>query len=107
MSYDNKLRGALFKNDRKVQQNHPDYRGSIEDDNGREFWVSAWIKTPRSGGDNFLSLALTPKDERPATGGAGGDFLGASSGPRQASKPQPSKNAEGNQFDNFDDDIPF
>lgn len=35
--------GSLFKNDRKEQPNHPDYKGSALI-GGVEYWVSAWIK---------------------------------------------------------------
>jgi hypothetical protein len=34
--YDNEKRGALFKNDRKEKDNHPDYKGSITID-GRKY----------------------------------------------------------------------
>jgi uncharacterized protein (DUF736 family) len=59
--YDNTNSGALFKNDRKETDKHPDMRGSI-DVGGVEYWISAWTKTPKAGGDKFLSLAVTAKD---------------------------------------------
>jgi hypothetical protein len=117
--YDNSLRGALFVNERKQSDNHPDYKGSLETDDGREFWVSAWIKTPRGGGNKYISLALTPKDEnssQPARTNqtkSASDFLeqhrdkidkhkqaAAPSAPRQPQQPAPD-------YDSFDDDIPF
>jgi len=66
--YDNTNRGALFKNDRKESDRHPDYRGNINVD-GTEYWLSAWIKEGRSG--KFMSLSVQPKEgqqrqERPA-----------------------------------------
>lgn len=60
-TYDNS--GALFKNDRKEQPKHPDYNGSITID-GREYWLSAWIKEGQKG--KFMSLAAKPKEERQA-----------------------------------------
>ena len=57
--YDNSNRGVLFKNDRKEQENHPDYKGSINT-NGVEFWLSAWIKEGKSG--KFMSLSVKPKE---------------------------------------------
>jgi len=71
--------GVLFKNDKKEQEKHPDYKGSIMVD-GTEFWLSAWIKEGKSG--KFMGLAVSPKDAQPP-----------------ASKPLP-KNLE-------DDSIPF
>lgn len=59
MSYDNNLRGVLFKNkDKQGQQ--PDYKGHCEI-NGQQFWMDAWIKTPKAGGDKFMSVSLKPK----------------------------------------------
>lgn len=61
MSYDNTNSGALFRNKRKDKPNHPDYTGRIDAD-GKEFWVSSWIKTSKAG-EKFMSIALTPVDE--------------------------------------------
>jgi hypothetical protein len=54
--------GALFKNTRKERDSHPDYNGTIKVD-GREFWISAWIKEGQKG--KFMSLSVKPKDEQP------------------------------------------
>lgn len=59
MSYDNTDRGALFKNDRKESERHPDYTGNINVA-GQEFRLSAWIKEGKSG--KFMSLSVQPKD---------------------------------------------
>jgi hypothetical protein len=55
------LSGSLFKNKRKETPNQPDYTGSAKIE-GVEYWVSAWIKVPQSGGDKYMSFALTEKD---------------------------------------------
>lgn len=52
--------GVLFKNDKKVNSTHPDYKGSIMV-NGVEYWLSSWIKEGKNG--KFMGLALMPKDE--------------------------------------------
>ena len=107
--YDNSLRGALFLNDRKNTDKHPDYKGSIEDDNGREFWVSGWIKTSGKGA-KYLSLALTPKDDSApqqrspqAKQSDAAGFLANN----QAKIDKHKAPAPAPDFDSFDDDIPF
>ena len=60
--YDNNMRGVLFKNDKKESDNHPDYKGNAEVD-GVEYWLSAWIKTPKNGGAKFMSMSFKCKDD--------------------------------------------
>ena len=59
--YDRTNTGALFKNDRKESERHPDYTGSINV-GGTDYWLSAWLKTDRNG-KKFMSLSVKPKDE--------------------------------------------
>ena len=59
---DNTNRGVLFKNDRKTSDKHPDYKGSANID-GRDFWVSAWIKKGQKG--TFMSFSYEAKDAQP------------------------------------------
>lgn len=56
--------GSIFRNEKKEKDTHPDYTGSAMID-GREFWVSAWLKTSANG-RKFMSFAYKPKDEQPA-----------------------------------------
>ena len=70
---------SLFKNDKKLTEKHPDYKGNIMVD-GNEYWLSAWIKEGKTG--KFMGLAVSPRDAQPP-----------------ASKPMP-KNLD-------DSDIPF
>ena len=84
--YDDTNRGVLFKNFRKENDRHPDYRGKINVD-GVEKEISAWIKESKKG-DKFMSIAVS----EPYNGGN-----------KQATKPAPQPAPA----DEFDDDIPF
>ncbi len=55
--YDNS--GVLFRNDRKQNDRHPDYKGNMTIE-GVEYWLSAWIKRGKKG--NFMSLAVNRKE---------------------------------------------
>jgi uncharacterized protein (DUF736 family) len=59
--YDNTNRGILSRNDRKEQDSHPDFRGSINVD-GKDYWLSGWIKERKDGSGRFFSLTVKPKD---------------------------------------------
>lgn len=83
MQYDNSNRGAIFKNDNKQQDNHPDYKGSLNV-GGVDLWVSGWLKTSKENGKKFLSLSVKPKDDKTPN-----------------TLPKQEKAVE------FDDDIPF
>ena len=52
---------VLFKNDRKEQDNHPDYKGWGMV-GGTEVWISAWIKQGKNG--KFMSLSIKAKDAK-------------------------------------------
>jgi uncharacterized protein (DUF736 family) len=64
MQYDNSNRGAIFKNDDKQQDNHPDYKGSLNV-NGVDMWVSGWLKTSEKTGKKFMSLSVKAKETAP------------------------------------------
>jgi len=62
MEYDNRNRGVLFsERDKKTKDDDRDYSGSINIE-GREFWLSAWVKTSKKTGAKFLSLSVKPKE---------------------------------------------
>lgn len=48
MSYDNRNTAVIFKNNKKENEKHPDYRGTINVD-GRELEISLWIKEGKAG----------------------------------------------------------
>ena len=72
--------GVLFKSDKRDNEKAPHYKGNITVD-GKDYWLSAWIKEGKSG--KFMGLALSPKDQQ------------------QKAKPKSSG------FDDMPDDIPF
>ena len=85
MSYDNTNRGAIWKNDKKQKDTHPDFTGSLNID-GVDYWVSAWKRKPdASSSSPALSFSVKPKEENP----------------------QAKANGYQPQATNFNDDIPF
>lgn len=91
MAYDNTNTGILSRNERKEQDSHPDFTGSINID-GTEFWLSGWTKEGKEGskmeGRKFFSLSVKPKEPKAA---------------KTAAKTSPSsRNGAA-----FDDEIPF
>ena len=52
--------GALFKNDRKETDNHPDYNGNVTI-GGEDYWISGWIKKSAAG-KTYMSLSFKPKN---------------------------------------------
>jgi hypothetical protein len=53
--------GALFKNDKKESDSHPDYKGSAMI-NGSEFWVSGWVNVS-SAGTKYMKFSYSPKEQ--------------------------------------------
>jgi len=53
--------GAMFTNQRKTKDSHPDFNGSVMVD-GKEYWLSGWKKQSKAG-RAFVSLALTLKND--------------------------------------------
>ena len=54
--YDNTNSGALFKNDKRTNENAPIYRGPLNVD-GKDYELSAWMKES-SKGTKFMSLKV-------------------------------------------------
>ncbi len=66
--YDNTNKGAMFKNDRKQTETHPDLGGTI-DVEGKEYFINGWKKESKKGVP-FYSLSVklkVPKEEPVAT----------------------------------------
>jgi hypothetical protein len=54
-------RGVFGVNDRKTQDTHPDWTGSVNV-NGVEHWLNGYEKQRKDGSGSFLSLRIKPKD---------------------------------------------
>ena len=52
--------GSLFRNEKKTEPKHPDYKGDAMID-GQEMWLSAWLKDKKDG-TKFMSLSFNPKE---------------------------------------------
>jgi hypothetical protein len=52
--------GVLFKSDKIENERSPQYKGNITVD-GKDYWISAWIKEGKSG--KFMGLAVSPKED--------------------------------------------
>lgn len=50
--------GSLFRNDEKLTEAHPDYKGSCLID-GKKLYISAWIKESKEG-MKYMSLSIQP-----------------------------------------------
>jgi len=119
--YSNENSGLLAKNDKQGNESRPDYRGSINVD-GREYWLSAWIKQGRDGtklaGQKYMSLSVKPKDEQAAYAPA--PAPAAAPAPRMTQdqrdamaireRAQQERQAAAKpktNFDDIDDDVPW
>ena len=54
------MSGALFRNAKKSEENHPSATGTVMIE-GIEYYISSWTKTTKSG-DKFQSLSFKRKD---------------------------------------------
>ena len=82
--FDNTNRATMFVNDKKTEEKHPDWSGTLNVE-GKEYWISGWKKVSK-GGKPFLSLSIREKQEQT----------------RQSS--QPTRKAA---KDDFGDEIPW
>jgi len=51
--------GAIFKNDKKTKETHPDYRGKVNV-NGKEMEIALWIKESSKGLKYFSAAFSEP-----------------------------------------------
>jgi len=52
--------GVLFKNDKKLTDQHPDYTGNITIE-GKEYYLSAWVNESARTGQKYFAIKPTPK----------------------------------------------
>lgn len=66
MAYDNTNSGALFTNEEKKSEKHPDFSGKINV-KGEDFYISGWKKMSKNN-KKFISVSVKPVSEasRPA-----------------------------------------
>ena len=57
--YDDTNRWILFKNERKENDKHADYSGTLNVD-GREFWINGWVREGAKG--KFFSGSIKAKE---------------------------------------------
>ena len=57
-TYDNTNKGSLFKNDKGDNPKRPDYQGKINI-GGIEYKLSAWLQTPKNGGDKYMAIKVS------------------------------------------------
>lgn len=90
------MTGSLFKNEKKEQDNHPDYKGDCLID-GQAYWMSAWLKTSESG-RKWMSFSFKAKESAQKT---------PSAPPKTHGQMKREAASKGTGFDDMDDDIPF
>lgn len=69
--------GSLFKNEKKEQEAHADYNGTIKID-GREYWLNAYIKNANDP-DKTTYMKLTTKPKEAKHGDHAGGYRPGSS----------------------------
>lgn len=80
--------GAIFKNDKKEKDTHPDYRGPIRVD-GKDKEISLWVKKDKNGKSYFSVAIKEPYKKEPRYAGD------SDTAPRKS------------KFDDLDSDVPF
>jgi hypothetical protein len=69
-NYDDTNKGALFsERGRKSKDTDRDYSGTLNVE-GKDYWLSAWIRTSKKTGQKFMSLSVKPKEEKTTGSGA-------------------------------------
>jgi hypothetical protein len=63
MAYDNTNSGASFKNDKKLEDWHADFRGSVNVD-GVDYWIDNTWYPPKEGKKGFMRHKFKRKEQQ-------------------------------------------
>lgn len=53
----------LFKNSKKTNEKQPEYKGSGKTPDGKECWISAWVRKTKNG-QEFFSISVQKKEQQ-------------------------------------------
>jgi len=95
--YSNENRGAIWRNEKKELDTHPDFTGSLNV-NGVDYWVNAW-KRKSDANEKAPALSFSIKEKESAIKKP---IQNTYSHNNAGTTLPPTKD-----FDSFDDDIPF
>lgn len=95
---DNTNRGAIWKNNKKEKDTHPDFTGSLNV-NGVDYWVNAWRRKDDAG-EKAPALSFTVREK---------DAPSQEPAPRRAPPRQHPNDqiSTGHRNADMDDEIPF
>ena len=100
MAYEHKPgQGTLGKAKTKTKDTSPDMTGKIKLMDGKEYWLSGWVKKTANGGE-FYSLSIGQEVQA-----MGGNNYSAAHSPFPAQSAH--NQAKANGFQELDDDVPF
>ena len=77
-SFEKNLTGILSRNERKTEERHADFTGTVTVDNV-DYFLDAYVRERKDGSGKFFSLKLKPKNKQGAgsSGGGGGQRSGS------------------------------
>jgi hypothetical protein len=69
--FDRTNTGILSRNERKADERHADFTGSVNVE-GVDYFLDAYVRERKDGSGKFFSLKLKRKDKQPQANGAAG-----------------------------------
>ena len=70
--FDRTNTGILSRNERKTDEKHADFTGSVNVE-GVDYFLDGYVRERKDGSGKFFSLRLKRKDKQPQANGASGD----------------------------------